>query len=196
MNHRTLFVVFAALFACVSAGGAPLAKRVDHYLRLQGVGAEQRAELVQKAKVVVCYSSESGETIGAWDAPVPRPTAAQLEAITDSVLALAAEADVASAEAAHQAAKSPDQLALEAEYFEAADALHVLAGEAAPTNDEPASLSAVKAKVKKAKGSKGGSKKADDYLEIQASHVDLLTLDLELRTYDPGWRAKAKRPKD
>lgn len=92
--------------------------------------------------------------------------------------------------------KTPEQLALESNYFAAVDALYVLAGDAAPTDDKAASITTLKGKVEKARGAKAGSKKADDYLAIQDAQLNLMTLDLELREYDPAWRSKAKRPKD
>lgn len=191
MNKLAL-LTFAALFG-VSASAAP------YIVVVRGAAVPEDAA----PRAVVDGSSQAaldslavatGARVGKFPALVDSATGRWVPISSTTSAAESALAKLAFDAAV--AAKSPDQLALEAEYFEAADALHVLAGGAAPTNDEPASLSAVKAMVEKAKGTKGGSKKADDYLEILASHVDLLTLDLELRAYDPDWRSKAKRPKE
>ena len=199
MDFIKLFPIIA-LAARISASAATVVATVPDAEPIQSAGYD--VVVLDGREALSAYHARTGARLSLFPALVDEDVGAWVR-IEDGDVA-AASAALAELVAWHASvvfdaavvAKSPDQLALEAEYFEAADALHVLAGEAAPTNDEPASLSAVKAKVKKAKGTKGGSKKADDYLEIQASHVDLLTLDLELRAYDPDWRAKAKRPKE
>lgn len=148
------------------------------------------------------YAAATGLRVGQFPA-VADPEAGLWAPVVggDVAAAEAAIAQAAEARAELQAfyaedSKTPEQLALEADYFAAVDALYVLAGDPAPTNSAAPSAAEVKAKAKKVKGSKGASKKADDFLDLRNAQLELLELDLALREYDPAWRAKAKRPKE
>ena len=96
------------------------------------------------------------------------------------------------------AAKSPDQLALEAEYFALVEEIYAAAGEEAPDLETAKNLGQARAKIAKARQNKpgtgqGGKKTADDALEFLDMQMRLQGLDLELRGYDPDWRRLARK---
>ena len=192
-----LLVAAASAFAASPAEVSEFALRVKGYLALNGVPQSEFGSGVQIAAV--------GPTpVLVWDAArlgLPKPDDSELPSAGDSrsaLDALALEA-AASAEAALQAAKSPEQKALENEYFAAVEALAAEAGEAKPTEASARDLSKVRAtagKVRSAKDAAAGQGKkadADALLKLRDLQLELVFIDAELKTYDPDWRGKAKK---
>ena len=191
-----LLVAAASAFAASPAEVSEFALRVKGYMALNGVPQSEFGSGVQVAAV-------GPSPVLMWDAARlgPKPGDADLPSAGDSrsaLDALALEA-AASAEAALQAAKSPEQKALENEYFAAVEALAAEAGEAKPTEASAKDLSKVRATVGKVRSAKdaaagqGKKAKADDLLALRDLQLDLVFIDAELKTYDPDWRGKAKK---
>lgn len=135
-------------------------------------------------------AAATGARPGLFPALVDKDTGRWVHIAAGDEAAANAELD-----AMDEAAKPPEQLALESNYFASVDALYVLAGDPAPTSSTVPAAADVRAKAKKVKAAKGNSKKADDFLDLRNAQIELMELDLELRSYDPDWRSKAKRPK-
>lgn len=97
-----------------------------------------------------------------------------------------------------QDAKSEAQRLLENEYFSLVEEIYAAAGEEAPDLEAAKNLGAARAKIAKARKNKpgtgqGSKKTADDALEFLDMQLELQSLDLELRGYDPDWRRLARK---
>ena len=191
-----LLAVAAPALAASPAEVSEFTLRVKGYMALNGVSQAEFGSYVQVVSVgpapVLLWDSRLG-------VPAPDeaalPTAAAARAALD---ALALEA-AASFEAALQAAKSPEQTALENTYFATVVALAAEAGESKPTEASAKDLAKVRATADKVRDAKdaaagqGKKAKADDLLALRDLQLELVFIDAELKTYDPDWRGKAKK---
>ena len=151
------------------------------------------------------YADRTGVRVGQFPALVDESskqwTAILRGDVAGAEVELAARAALLAdeAEQALQDSKSDARKALENEWFDVVDAIADEAGEARPSEADAKDLSKVRASLKKVKDSKdvaagaGTRAKADDLLALSELRAELIMIDSELNTLDPGWRKSAKR---
>jgi hypothetical protein len=150
------------------------------------------------------YAASSGIKVG-WAPALVDETAGRWVMIKGGDLA-AAEADLAAmlsdeaelADAWAEESKPIEQRELENAYFELVESIYAAAGDPVPGLKEAKNLGQARAKIAKARKNKpgagqGNKKTADDALEFLDMQLELQSLDLELRGYDPDWRRRAKK---